>query len=128
MVSSKDLAKALYKLSKEEGKSSSDILRVFLQYIDEYKLQSLLPKVLNYLEEFYKNDSEFNSLQIKVSHQIDDELVQKIRNVINTQTSDIRIVEDKELIGGFVANHKGFIYDASIKNQLQLLKQQLIKS
>lgn len=128
MVSSKDLAKALYKISKEENQKPRDILDSFFKYIDDYKLQSLLPKVLKYLEEFYKTDSEFNSLQIKVSHQIDDELTQKICNVINTQTSDIRIIEDKELIGGFIANHKGFIYDASIKNQLQLLKQQLIKS
>ncbi len=130
MISSKNLAKALYKLSEENNFTPEKILRSFMSYVDEYNLQPLLPKTIQYLEEFHKKKKKWNTVEIDFGYSIEDsKIVTQIKETIKANSDDdVSISEDKELIGGFVARHKGVIYDASIKNQLQLLKKNLINS
>src|SRR5690606_667078 len=129
MVSSKNLAKALYKLSSEENKSSDVVSNAFLKYIDEYNLKALLPQIVNYLEEFNRMNKEFNTLNISTGYTMEDKIIEDIKSMIKVSDKDIvNIKEESELIGGFTATYQGIIYDASIRNQLQLLKQKLIKT
>lgn len=129
MITSKNLAKALYLLSTRENISSADITASFFKYIDEYKLESLLPETLKYLEDLNSKDKAFSTLQIDFGCDISGEILNKIKSTIGVDSNSTVVTkEDADLIGGFVATYKGMIYDASIRNQLQLLKQELIKA
>jgi len=130
MISSKNLAKALYRISEETSFGSDDILRSFMSYVDEYNLHSLMPKTIQYLEEFHKKDEKWKTVEIEFGYKIEDlEIIKNIKETIKAKINDhVLVIENKELIGGFVAKHKGVIYDASINHQLQLLKKNLINS
>lgn len=126
MISSKHLALALYKLS-HEGMATPKIMPAFFAYVEKYHLTSLLPATLKYLEKFQKQDEVFNTLEIVSGLPVADEVVREIGALLKTGAQDtVQYTVDKELIGGFTATYQGFIYDASIKNQIHLLKTRLI--
>jgi F0F1-type ATP synthase delta subunit len=125
MISSKNLARALYKISKERV-SSEKIVSALLFYLEKHRLLSLLPQTLKHLIGFKKNEKEFNSLEIISGLPIDEEITTEIKKILKTEISSVvKQKIERELIGGFIATYKGFIYDASIKNQLNLIKTKL---
>ncbi|MDD3662643.1 MAG: F0F1 ATP synthase subunit delta [Candidatus Pacebacteria bacterium] len=128
MISSKNLAIAIYEISKDSNGKEEAITNSILTYIKNYKLESLLPKVIEFLENKIKKESEWNTLSIKSEISIDESIKNNIK--IKLKATEAQKIENKVeegLIGGFVATYKGVIYDASIYNQLQLLRESLIK-
>lgn len=128
MISSKHLAQALYQLSKETT-DTERIVRAFLEYLEKYKLQALLGGTLRHLERIQSNQEKFNYLEIVSGLPIDKEITEEIKTKLKV---DIHSKTEKKidgaLIGGFIATYKGFIYDASLKKQLYLLRTKLIEN
>jgi len=128
MISSKNLAQALYKLSTESVPTEKLMLALY-NYLEKHHLLALLPATLKHLERLQKNNLKFNSLKVISSLPIDDEILTEIKTLLTVNKSAlIEKLDDRELIGGFVATYQGFIYDASLKNQLNLLKSKLIEN
>ncbi len=128
MISSKNLADSIYKLSKDSSLKKEDVLNTILDYINIHKLEPLLSQTVRYLEMKEKKELIWDTLNIESGLTIDDFIVKDIKERLNaTQTGKVSIVINKELIGGFKAIYRGVIYDASIKNQLQLLRNALTK-
>jgi len=128
MISSKNLADAICQLSETSKKGDDAIVNSFLEYVKEYRLEPLLPKVIMFLEDIIYKKTKWDTLEINSSIEISNEIKIKIQEKLNaTDLKNITSKVDENLIGGFVATHKGVIYDASIKNQLQLLRNALTK-
>lgn len=128
MISSKNLADAIYSISLNQKQDNVVVFDAILSYVKKYKLESLLPKVVMYLENRINKDLKWNTLSIKSGISIDEDTVSKIVEKIQAkEAKNTTNTLDKKLIGGFIATYKGVIYDASISNQLQLLKNSLTK-
>jgi len=128
MISSKNLADAIYQISLSSKKDSSVISEAIFSYVKNYRLEFLLPKAIVYLEDKIKKESIWNTFFLESRFTLSGEIVKNIKNKLNaTDAQEVVIKENTDLIGGFMATYKGIIYDASIKNQLQLLKNSLIK-
>lgn len=128
MISSKHLAEAIYKIANDKSLSKSGVVNAVFDYVKSYKLEALLPKVINHLEDRADKESAWDTLDIESGLPIDESTITEIKKRLHT--SDAKHTDTKvnsDLIGGFVATYKGQIYDASIKNQLQLLKKSLTK-
>lgn len=128
MISSKNLSDSIYKLSKDKSLKKDDVLNAILDYIKTYKLESLLKQTVKHLENKEKKDLIWDTLNIESGLAIDDSIVNDIKNKLNAKEAgrtENKI--KKDLIGGFRATYRGVIYDASIKNQLQLLRNTLTK-
>jgi F0F1-type ATP synthase delta subunit len=128
MISSKNLASAIYEISLDSDKSEKEITEAVLSYIKGYKLESILPKVIMRLEDKHKKDLSWNTLIVESSFGVDDYTIDQIKSRLEAKEAK-RIVQkvEKNLIGGFVATYKGVIYDASLRNKLQLLRNTLTK-
>jgi len=128
MISSKNLADAIYKISSDSKGNDSLIVESILSYVKDYKLESILPKAIARLEDKIKKKLTWNTLFIKSGLDIDDTIVNKIKNKLKAETAKNIIKKtDENLISGFIGTYKGVIYDASIKNKLQLLRNTLTK-
>lgn len=128
MISSKNLADAIYEISLQSKQDNGVLIAVILDYIKEYKLESLLPEIIIYLEDKLNKKLKWNTLAIKSGIEISEEIKQKIKSRLDANDAEnITSTLDKNLIGGFTATYKGVIYDASIKNQLELLRNALTK-
>lgn len=128
MISSKNLAEAIYEISTT-SKSDPDILSsAILDHIKIYRLESLLPKAIMYIEDKIKKQHIWKTFYIESRFDLSNETLNKIKIKLNADQPKYVITEkNDEIIGGFVATYQGIIYDASIKNQLQLLKKILTK-
>lgn len=128
MISSKHLADAIYKLSLDKSLNKKDLVDKVFEYVKAYKLEAILPKAIMHLEEKLRKDKEWNTFAVSSGRVIDESLVHDIRKKLDAgEASEIKKEVDEDLIGGFVATYKGVIYDASLKNQLRLLRQVLTK-
>ncbi len=128
MISSKNLANAIYEISKTSKKDEEVIVLAILDYVKKYKLEALLPKAISYLENKSQKDSTWDTLSVESKIHIDNEIIEKIKIKLNaTKAQKVKNEIKEELIGGFTATYKGVIYDASIKNQLKLLRNVLTK-
>ena len=128
MISSKNLAEAIYEISTT-SKNDPDILSsAILDYVKSYRLESLLPKAIMYIEDKIKKQHIWKTFYIESKFDLSNEILNKIKNKLNAnQPKYVVTQKNDEIIGGFVATYQGMIYDASIKNQLQLLKKILTK-
>lgn len=128
MISSKQLAQALYRLSKEVD-DHKKITSAFNHYLEKYNLQPLLRGTLRHLTEIQSKQRKHHSLEITSGLPIDEDITREIKELLDVK-SDAKVEKhtDKTLIGGFVATYKGLVYDASLKKQLHLLRNNLIKN
>ncbi len=125
MVSSRQIAISFYKILGENKSTNKNLADVLIEYLEEGGLMNLLPQVVAHLENLHNQDVAHSTLEIEIA---DQECVRALES-IHKKFGDPKKVNHKvnaDLIGGFVATYKGFIYDASIKNQLKLLKNKLI--
>ena len=125
MVSSRQIAISFYKVLGEHKDANKNLADVLIEYLEEGGLMNLLPQVVAHLENLHNQDVVHSTLEIEIS----DKESAKVLESIHKKFGDPKKVNHKvnaDLIGGFVATYKGFIYDASIKNQLKLLKNKLI--
>lgn len=128
MISSKHLADAIYKLSLDQSLDKKDIVEKIFEYVRAYKLEAILPKTIMHLEEKSRKDRDWNMFAISSGRLIEDSLIHDIYKKLGVEEkSEVKKEVNGDLIGGFVATYKGVIYDASLKNQLRLLKQVLTK-
>jgi len=124
MIKSKQLAKAIFELSKEK---TENLDAKFFDFVEKKKLQAQLPSVLYHLEKLIDLEQEKNGIQIEVAHEIKTETVKKIKSFLDAEDMPEIIKTKKELIAGFRAKWNGKIYDASVKNSLKKLEEIIIK-
>lgn len=128
MIGSKEIAYTMI-ASEKEGRVDSKILaRNLVHYLQESKRIDLLPEILRIIDESAVKDEGYHTVSITTPHDAAQEDLEKIISFISPETKNItKLHVDKDLIGGFIAEHKGIIYDASIQKQIQLLKNKLIQ-
>jgi F0F1-type ATP synthase delta subunit len=127
VISSKKLAKALF-VSLLSGTAPTDLAKSFDKYLEMNHLRGLRPKVLEHLELELKDYENKNALLIKTSHEISPGIVKTIEKFTGKDEKDRTNLEIEEsLIGGFKAFYRGRVYDGSVKNYLQELREALAK-
>ncbi len=63
----------------------------------------------------------------ELTEQQKNELKSKIEKMLN-KTARLRVKIEPEVVGGFIAQVNDTVYDASVRHQLDILKQQLLSS
>ncbi len=127
MISSTLIVKAIKEniKSEKDADSFSDNL---LLYLKENHLLHLLPNILNKLEQEKIAEEKRSTIEISTSHEFDSDVIEKIKGYIEKEKGDkFKTVVDSSLIGGFVIKGKNKILDASLKRNIQFLRESLIK-
>ncbi len=127
MISSSLIVKAI----KENIKSANDnesFADDLLLYLKENHLLYLLPNILNKLEQEKIKEEKISTIEVITSHEFDPDVLEKIKGHIEKEKGDkFKTTVDNSLIGGFVIKGKNRILDASIKKNIQFLRESLIK-
>ncbi len=127
MISSTLIVKAV-KENIKSGKDIDSFADSLLVYLKENHLLHLLPNILNKLEQEKVREEKRSTIEITTSHEFDAEMIDKIKEYISKEKGDkFKTAVDSSLIGGFVIKGKNKILDASIKKNLQFLRESLIK-
>jgi len=124
--SARNLAKAVLKLLKNNPEDQQKIVASFIVFCKEKKLTHLLPNVLQYLKIEIKNADDIETLKIFSATKLNDAIVKNIQKSCNSDAkSPTEVIEDKNIVAGFTAYYKNKIIDASLSNNLRLLKNKI---
>lgn len=127
MISSKQISLALIS-SIKDGASPEVVLKNFVIFLEKNHLKELLPNIINSLELEIRRIEKEETLNIKTSHALSENVIKKIEEYVKKETKNKTVIkEDSDLIGGFTARYKGMFYDGSVKNSLKELKAILMK-
>ena len=124
--SAKNLAKAFIKLAQENPENQREITKSLLSFCKIKKLQYILPSFLRYFEIEAKRESDTETLKIFSAAKLSEGIMDDIRKISGAKNgSPAELVEDKDIVAGFVAYYQNKIIDASLKNNLHILKNKI---
>ena len=124
--SARNLAKSLLKLTQGDSGNQQKIVASFLDFCKEKKLAHLLPNVLRYLKIEIKNEEDVKTLKIFTATELSDDIIKSIQKACHAHPdSPTNIIEDKSIVAGFTAYYQNKIIDASLKNNLHILKNKI---
>lgn len=102
----------------------------FIRFVVQKGRESILDEILVSFEQLKNEKLGIAKVDLTTSLEVDDNQLEKIKTTLEKLLSK-KVTFDKKIdasiIGGFVAQVDDKIYDASIKNQLELMKKQLVK-
>ena len=125
--SAQKLAKALVEIVSDNPSDPQKSVENFLVFCDKSKLNYLLPSVVRYLEIELGRQERENTFKIFSAIKIDEEIIKKIKKIVGADPfCPAEIIEDKNIGAGFVAHYCNKIIDASLDNNLRLLKNKII--
>ncbi|MEE9524286.1 MAG: ATP synthase F1 subunit delta [Thermodesulfovibrionales bacterium] len=114
----------------------SDILNIneqmkkYLQYIVVCGMATVLPDILRLSLALYHEKKQKAKATVFSPVQITGDIKRRLKVSLKKITSkdiDVEYVNDPALLGGFIVKVGSTMYDSSIKGQLRLLKDELIK-
>jgi F-type H+-transporting ATPase subunit delta len=142
MNQSRELAKALKNpVIKPETKISilNEIFKSklnpetmhFVRFLVKKGRENLLQGIAEKFLELRDERAGIVNVNVRTAFELTDsqtgELKNKIEKMLNKKAR-LKIEIDPDVVGGFVAQVNDTVYDASVKHQLETLKQQLLKS
>ncbi len=127
MISSRQIAKASVALLGKDKQNSHKVADELLRFVKKYGLESRLPQIVSYIQKEAHLEREKNTLHIESSHEIDDQTVESISSFVSApKDAHIKTVQNKKLLGGFVAYWKDKKFDGSLENTVRKLKEKLL--
>ncbi len=127
--STQNLAKAVLKLLENNPENHQKIIESFLSFCKDKNLGYLLPNLLRYIKIENSREEDVKTLKIFSATELSDAIVKNIQKSCNSDAeSPTRVIEDKDVVAGFVAYYKNKIIDASLSNNLRVLKNKLINA
>jgi F-type H+-transporting ATPase subunit delta len=125
-VSNKQLAVGLYEAV--QGAKSADLSKILANFIELLYRKRKLRKSEFIIDEYIKYSKMkdgINEIEITSARELDDKVVNAIKKIFGAKTeASARI--DANLIGGIKIRTEDRILDASIRTQLNKLKQAII--
>jgi len=106
-------------------KKISEALKKFVELIArDHKLKQM-PKIIAEFARLAKNEQGIEEIKIKSARELDDKIIEKIKKIFGDKTEATVEIEE-EMLGGIKIKTADKILDASLKTQLNKLKQTLI--
>lgn len=125
MISSRIIAQSVYELSQNSSKIN--IADNLIVYLKQNNLLPLLSSIVENLEHIQIGVKSKQELNITSAHKLSEDALKDIKHSLSAEKVGT-VTEDIKLIGGFVAEFDGVVYDASIATQLSKLKNTLRKA
>ncbi len=120
------IAKDLAKLAEKYPDKQAQIATNFVDFCQQKNLLGLLPHVQKKLNTIYSKNTEKQKTKITLAHKADQKITEKIQNYINKKNNNQPTVNiDEKILGGFILEQNNLIYDSSLKQQLNTLKNKL---
>jgi len=126
-TSPRQWAHALHTLSHRVDTDA--LADAFMAQVAEKDIGYQLPSILKHLESLAAAERRTKSVRITSSHQLTESVVASITRFVGAH-ADVPVVTiiDSDVIGGFIAEYDGTVYDASIARQTKRLQASLMST
>lgn len=121
-----DYAKALFEATDGlKGKELSEALAAFASLLSRHNMITRVPHVIKAYESYAKKQQGVVSINITTAREVEKTTLEHIKKAFGDKVEATHDI-DAKLIGGLVVRTDDMIFDASLKMQLQKLKQILV--
>lgn len=121
----RDYAKILYELTKDLEPSQFDrIMDEFVKFLVENNSVSKLKEIISEFESYSKEAEGIKELEVTTAVETDAETLSRLKSIFGENTQ-IKTKINKDILGGMVILDKNTLYDASVRYQLNRLKNYL---
>lgn len=121
----KDYAKILYQFTKDVNSDSFDnVMNVFVKYLIEKNAVSKLAEIIKEFEAYSKLKNGIRQVELTTAVEVDENDLSKLKTIFG-ETSEFTVKIDKDILGGMVILEDDTLYDASIRHQLDRLRNYL---
>jgi F0F1-type ATP synthase delta subunit len=124
MLDTSILAEYIYTTVQNSSERERDIATI-LEVLKQRKLTYVLPSLLKHIELLHKRSIAWAQPQITFATEPTKESIDRIKAYIDAPKGDVKIIVEKDLIGGFYAQYKGTIYDGSVRTYLDTIQKTL---
>jgi F-type H+-transporting ATPase subunit delta len=103
----------------------------FVRFLVKKGREDLLLEIAEKFLELRDERAGIVNVNVRTAFEMTDSQTNELKNKIENMLSKkarLKIKIDPDVVGGFVAQVNDTVYDASVKHQLETLKQQLLKS
>ncbi|UCG79415.1 MAG: ATP synthase F1 subunit delta [Nitrospirota bacterium] len=110
-------------------KFSPDVTK-YLKYVVSDGMAPLLSEIINKAVVINNEKKKKAKATVLSAVEISDDMRKRLKDSLGAMTSkdvDIEYVNDPSLLGGFIVKVGSTMYDSSLKGQLRLLKDELVK-
>ena len=129
MITASQLAKGLYQAVAERPEDAEHICQRFIQFCKQHHLEGSWPAVVKYLLEQERREQERRLGQATFGLKPRAEALQALKDKFKIERAvEVRVKEDKSLIGGFIARYHDKVYDGSVSGNLKRLRNTLVMS
>lgn len=119
-------AETLYSALENKKEDKIDaVISGFLNILKQKGLIGRADKILREFEKIYNQKNNIAVLKIKSIAPLDDATVKKLAVKLGVKDYETEASEDKNLLGGIIAQYGDTMVDMSLKNYLNQLKQSL---
>ena len=102
----------------------------FIKFLVKKGRENLLQEIADKFLELKDEKLGIVNVNVRTAFELTDEqrneLKNKIESILNKKAR-FKIKVEPDVVGGFIAQVNDTVYDASVKHQLEILKQQLLK-
>ena len=102
----------------------------FVKFLVKKGRENLLQEIANKFLELRDDKLGIVNVNVRTAFELTDEQRNELKNKIESilkKKARFKIKIEPDVVGGFIAQVNDTVYDASIKHQLEILKQQLLK-
>jgi len=128
----KQYAQALFAEIKDKKSGDFDkIINNFFEILKNDNCLSQIEKIIFYFNDFWKKEYSLVEAEITTARPLENDLKQEIISYLTKKSDSIEIKitekEDKKIKGGFIIKYDNKIVDASVKNKINIFKNNLIQ-
>lgn len=128
MISSSSIVKSLTDKRDPAHLDKKDLPEKLISFLKKNHLLGLLPGIIYRLEKHYQKEKRQETVFITTSHQFSDVVMGEIEKKIgDLEGKNIERKVDSSIIGGFKIKNGYKIVDGSVKTNLKVLKESLLK-
>lgn len=127
-VSDEELDRGIEAIAQRIG--ASEPLKKFLSFVARKRLMGIIDEILRIYTQMYYDRSRKARAVVKSVVPLNGGVTERLRVALQKITGrdvEIEFVQDPELLGGILVQVGSTMYDNSLKGQLRLLKEELIK-
>lgn len=118
-------AKILFDVTQNlKGESLSKAVSEFVLFVRKNQAWKRMPEIVEAFQKYARRQEGWVELNVTAAHELSEKMLEEIKKQFGGK-ADVKLSEDKSLIGGIKVQTDNKIFDASVKTQLQKMKETL---
>ena len=124
-LSARQYAKVLFEITQDlQKKDLEEAVQKFIEMVVQNHAEKKLAEILNEFERYSKKMDGYVEMEVSSAFPLTEALKKNINEIFGGKT-EMTVTEDASLLGGVVIKTENKIFDASLKTQLQKMKEQI---